>query len=259
VTDWLDESDSEPEGLYAGEIRGGLSWLARGGEPQDDGSIEFIASTGSIDRYGDSIDQGTWRLKSWRDNPVLLADHAPPVIGRGAAKVVTADDGTKQLRIRAWFDESDVNPVGRLIAHQHRNGFRRGMSVGFLPGEVTNRKDLPEGHPLRVSDPDVSRWMAGYLFRFPELLESSSVAVPANREALQLSLLASRAEDRDGAVSRWLRESTTKAVTDQVLAAIRTNPEVRRAVQALAFSAPSTGRKATTTTGGDDLAHLWSK
>src|SRR5438105_1903827 len=45
---------------------------------------DVIFSDGSIDRYGDSIDQKGWQLEAFRSNPVALWSHdsSSPPIGR---------------------------------------------------------------------------------------------------------------------------------------------------------------------------------
>ncbi len=251
--DWLDGDASEDSGgEYAGTLDKGLSWLACATGETPDGSTEFVASTGSVDRMGDVVEQTTWRLRNWRANPVILADHRAPVVGRGAAKIAAGDDGSR-LMLRVWWDEAAVNPVGMLLAHQHRAGFRRAVSVGFIPGESVNRADLPDDDP-RKAPKDVPRWRAGYIYRHCELLEVSSVAVPANREALQLSLDAQRHADHEQAVERFLKQSVSRTVAANVLDAVRSDPEVRRAVLGLIYS-----ERATTQPRQPGLDHLWSK
>lgn len=251
--DWLE--DDEVEITRAAKLGGGLlSWLALGTEETtDDGTVGFVASTPAVDRMGDSVDQQTWRLANYRRNPVFLADHrGNDVVGR-VVKVgrTAAEDGAQQLRIRVRFDESDLNPRGQLLAHQHRNGFRSAVSVGFLPGETKSRTELAPDDPLYVDPTKTSRRMAGYLFRHPELLEVSSVGVPANPEALQLSQGLATAEDVDAAIARALSETVPAKLRAQLLDLLRRDAEVRSVILAAYMATP--------TNGGDSLAHLWSK
>ena len=250
--DWLTDDETPEDGEYAGKLDRGLSWLGRA-TGEVDGETEFVASTGSVDRMGDSIDQGSWRLASFRANPVILADHAAPVVGVATKVGIREVDGAKLLGIRVRWDESAVNPVGMLLAHQHRNGFRRAVSVGFLPTEAVNRTDLPDGDPLQAPK-GTPRWQAGYLYKRPELLEVSSVAVPANREALQLSLDAQRHADHEQALKQFVQQSVPRSVAAEVLDAVRSDPEVRRAVLGLIYS-----ERATTQPRQPGLDHLWSK
>jgi hypothetical protein len=260
--DWLE--DNEEAVVRAGVLgKDTLSWLARGdGESSDDGTLGFIASTPTIDRVGDSIDQQTWLLANFRLDPVFLADHDRTKVIGTAVKVgrTAGEDGSPQLRIRVRFDESDLNPTGQLYAYQHRNGFRHAVSVGFRPREAVNRTDLPSDHPLHQDPKTTPRWAAGYLYRHNELLEVSSVSVPCNPQALQLSAELANAESVDAAIKRALDDTVPSQLRTTLLDLLRRDAEVRSVILAAFMAAPSsTGRKATTNTGGDDLAHLWSK
>ena len=258
--EWLTGDDETAAPERAGVLRSGLSWLFRDGGQTADGLTEFVASTGSIDRMSDVVDQQTWRLAAFRSNPVILYEHKAPVIGR-ADKVsrTKGDDGRyTDLRIAVRWDESEANVMGRLAAEQHRNGFRRAVSVGFVPGQTINRRDLPEGDPLKV-DESVSRWEAGYVFRYPELLEVSSVAVPANRDALQLSMHASETEDRLEACVRFVQGSTRRSVGDELLDAIRADKRIRAAVHAMILESGRPAQPVTTSRRATGLDHLFNR
>ena len=231
--------DAEIDGVDVIEERGDLLDLSvRAGESKkaDDGSMwtDFIASTASVDRMGDVIDQITWRLAAWRTNPVILYEHKPPVVGAGRATVSQAE---KRLEISVRWDASELNPLGMLAAHQHANGFRRAGSVGFIPGKAINRMDLPEGDPRRVATGD--RWRAGMVFSHSELLEFSTVAVPANREAVQLAIRANESEDPDERIRRFVSDSLSREVAGLVLTALRSDEQIRRAIEALIWSRPA--------------------
>jgi hypothetical protein len=248
LDDWL-AGDGDVRAHKIERATGGdlLGWLALGisdeevraaGGETTDGQSHFVASTGVVDRMGDVVEQDSWRLANFRKNPVILHEHYQPVVGRGTARV-SAEGDAKRLTLSVTWDDGDHNPIGRMVAAQHRNGFRHAVSVGFVPGEAVSRKDLPEDDPRRVADKDVPSWRAGYLFRFCELLEVSSVAIPANPEALQLASFVRETEDPDEQVRRYLEESVPKAVRDAVLALIRNDVEVRRSIEAALWSTPT--------------------
>lgn len=226
---------------------GWFDMLIRAGESAkgDDGRIstDFIASTASIDRMGDVVDQGTWRLAAWRKNPVILYEHAPPVVGRGSARV---DREAGQLQIKVEWDIGEHNPIGTLAGHQHLNGFRSAGSVGFMPGKAISRLDLPDDDPRKASK-DTPRWRAGHVFSHNELLEFSSVAVPANRDAVHLSSYATATEDPSEQIRRFVEESTSKAVAAAILDAVHADPEIRKAIRSLIWGEQKP----------DPLAHLF--
>jgi phage head maturation protease len=213
----------------------GLSWLARAAGEDDDGLSRFIASSGDIDRHGDSVEQ-SWRLKNWRANPVILAGHNHDlVVGRGAASI--AKDDAPHLALSVAWDESELNPIGQLVAHQHRAGFRHAVSVGFRPGETTSRTKLAKDDPRYVDGEKVPEWRAGHVFRFPELLEVSSVGVPANPKALQVREFAASAEDPEEQVRRFLRETTGPKLRAILHDAMKANKALATMVRALTVGA----------------------
>jgi len=213
-----------------------LDLFVKAGESKKtDGAIatDFVASTAIVDRMGDVIDQGTWRLANWRANPVILHEHAPPVIGKGKAKR-SAD----ALSIKVQWDIGDHNPIATLAGTQHLNGFRSAGSVGFIPGKAKNRLDLGDDDP-RKAPKNTPRWLAGNVFSHNELLEFSSVAVPANPQALQLSLYADEAEGDEDKVERFVRESVAKATAEAILAAVKDDETIQRAIRALVWGEPA--------------------
>lgn len=228
--DWFDSDGSGPPVVQ----RDGVAyWLVRQADDDTDDKPDkptrFVASTATVDRMGDVVEQ-RWQLANWKRNPVILADHdSRSVVGVGAHDKTQKD----QLVISVKWDDSPVNPLGALIAHQHRSGFRRAVSVGFVPGEAVSRADLPEGHPAKMPS-DSPRWSAGYLYRKPELLEVSSVAIPANPQALQLSAHAKAADTEEGQIRRLLSEGLEAKVREIVLDAVQRDRSVRNAVLALA-------------------------
>ena len=131
------------------------------------GPLVFVASTGEVDRHGDTVAPAGWRLDAYRDNPVVLwaHDYGEPVIGR--AEAVWSDG--RALRARLEFAPTEfAGQVERL----YRQGYQRGVSVGFRPLRFEERRDPVNGAFL------------GIRFLEQELLEISAVPVPANGGAL---------------------------------------------------------------------------
>jgi len=131
------------------------------------GPLVFVASTGEVDRHGDTVAPEGWRLDAYRDNPVVLwaHDYGEPAIGR--AEAVWSD--RRALRARLEFAPTEfAGQVERL----YRQGYQRGVSVGFRPLRFEERRDPVNGAFL------------GIRFLEQELLEISAVPVPANGGAL---------------------------------------------------------------------------
>lgn len=153
----------------------------------------FVASTDIVDRCDDIVDQASWRLDNYNANPVVLVDHeyeAGCVVGRGAVTVV--DGVGLVLDVIKWSRK----PEAVNVMNDVEDGILNAVSVGFSPGRVVMRRDLPDGDP-RKSDG------YGCVYFDCELLEVSIVAVPANPQALavrsaksaELDALATRLAD----------------------------------------------------------------
>jgi HK97 family phage prohead protease len=136
---------------------------------ETDGMFDFVASEESKDRMSDVIRVGGWELKNFRKNPVLLFghNHNLPVIGRVGRVEVS---GKQLLASKAQFDMED--PFAATIAGKYERGFMRAVSVGFRPLDFAFMNDDS----------------GGVDFKSQELLELSTVGVPAHPAALKKAL-----------------------------------------------------------------------
>ena len=155
----------------------GLSKDARGDKP-----MAFVISTDDVDRHGDVIVSQGWHLESYRRNPVFLwaHDYARPVIGRA----VEVWSEAHRLVAQVEFAPTEF---AQEVAKLYRSGYQRGVSVGFKPLRYEERRHEKTGAFL------------GIRFLEQELLETSAVPVPANRDALR------RAMDDTPRLAEYLR------------------------------------------------------
>ena len=122
--------------------------------------IEFVASTASIDREGESIDPKGWDLSNIGRNLPLLWAHNAHILPIG--KVISARVEGESLITGVEFAHK-VNAFAKEVYDLVKAGFLKAVSVGFMPisydaqGKMTSQ----------------------------ELLELSIVNVPANKEALE--------------------------------------------------------------------------
>jgi hypothetical protein len=140
-------------------------------------SVEVVASTETVDSYGDIVEQ-TWDLKRYRKNPVVLWFHnafgmfdgsrAEDYIPIGRAEGVRIVDG--QLVCRIVFASSAVTPLAEQVFQGFREKVIRAVSVGFRPGKVTKETDEDGKTVYRLSK--------------NELWEISCVPIPANPDAV---------------------------------------------------------------------------
>ncbi len=158
------------------ESQAGIS-ESEGGLP-----MPFVISTDEVDRHGDVILAQGWQLDAYRNNPVFLwaHDYARPVIGRA----VEVWQEPHRLLAKMKFAPTEF---AQEVAMLYRTGYQKGVSVGFKPLRYEERRHEKTGSFL------------GIRFLEQELLETSAVPVPANRNALR------RALDQAPVVGEYLR------------------------------------------------------
>lgn len=131
-------------------------------------AIDFVISTASVDRYGDTIAADGWKLDAYRKNPVVLWAHDATSLPVGKASFVRVEDGV--LKARAQFMPREISGFANAVFEAYKGGFLSATSVGFLP--------------LKYNFVDDPQRRFGVDFLEQELLEFSCVPVPANAEAL---------------------------------------------------------------------------
>lgn len=131
--------------------------------------LEFVISTGSVDRMNDTIATNGWELENFIANPVVLWAHSSRDLPIAQATEVGVKK--KKLRSVARFTPSGMNRFADTVFEMLMLGFLRACSVGFRP------KDWK-----RVEDDDDRPF--GFDFLKQELLEWSVVPIPANPDAL---------------------------------------------------------------------------
>lgn len=127
-----------------------------------DNEIIGIASTGSVDRDGESINQDGWDLKNFLKNPVILAGHDWWSFPIGKATEIAVKDG--QLMFSMIFATTEKGQEAYQLV---KEGVLNAFSVGFMPKE------------WNPNDPD--------RIEKAELFEISLVSVPANPEAVVMA------------------------------------------------------------------------
>lgn len=129
-------------------------------------SIEVVASTETIDSYGEIVAQN-WKLDRYRSNPVVLFAHRSRELAVGRAENVRVENGA--LCATFVFATAEANPLAEQVWQSIRQKMLRGVSVGFMPSEI--RYEKRDGKDVCVLDQN-------------ELFEISMTPVPANPEGL---------------------------------------------------------------------------
>lgn len=135
-----------------------------------DGSLEFVLSDETLDRYGDVIEAEGWVLTNFRRNPIALFGHNSSFpIGTWTNIRVEGGKLLARLKLAAKGTSARIDELISLV----EQGILRAVSVGFRP---------LEWEPLDAKKP-----YGGQRYTKSELLETSLVSVPANPAALQLA------------------------------------------------------------------------
>jgi HK97 family phage prohead protease len=139
--------------------------VLKDGTSADARTFHFTASTGEVDRMGDTLSPSGWRLDQFRKNPVVLAFHDAQSLP--VAKAVAASVVNNRLSVSIKFASTRF---AKTIAEMVSQKFLAAVSVGFQPLTWAFSND-----PARKSGID---------FTAQELLEISIVPIPANPSCL---------------------------------------------------------------------------
>lgn len=131
----------------------------------------FVMSTASIDRHGDIVEQSSWNLKHFLENPAFFWGHRSNEFPLGKWLSISLEvdpdiEGEMRLVGTAEF-AVDLHPdIKRAWDHVVRGDLNM-VSVGFIP---------------HVVDYDEER--DAFVLKSCELMECSLVGIGANRHAL---------------------------------------------------------------------------
>lgn len=205
---------------------------------------DFICSTDALDRYGERVEQSSWRIERFLANPVVLFGHNSKELPIGQAKNVGVIDGALQATL--VFASERANPLAERVWQSIKERTLRAVSVGFVPHTVRFEKE---------HDQDVT------VLADCELFELSVVPIPANHEALakmKAKAIAS-ARNASAAGEETAMDETTKAALeakDKALAEAQQNvTKAHQDLQTARASVTALEAKAATLTTERDAAN----
>lgn len=129
----------------------------------------FVFSTADCDRYGDIVDQKTWQLDRYMQNPQFLWGHRSREMPIGRTVDLKIKNGKLVGTVK--FASAEEYPFADTCWKMVKGGFLNAVSVGFVPHRWESYSDDAAG-------------VSGYKFFDCELLECSLVPIPANQSAL---------------------------------------------------------------------------
>src|SRR5438876_784734 len=139
IPDLVPLYDNRPglRSLLQVEVRGVNESSENAGEVNGSApSLDFVASTATLDRYHEIIEPAGWRLESYRRNPVFQNAHNYGdilfTLGKALFTEVRLVGGRPALCQRVQF-ATGVNPIARIAYGLYSGGFLNAVSVGFIP------------------------------------------------------------------------------------------------------------------------------
>lgn len=167
-------------------------------------SVDFVASTASIDSYDEVVEQD-WDLSRFKVNPVVLYGHQSRELPVGRCTSIGVVNG--QLECTVEFLKTEANPKAEQVWQCLKAQALRAVSVGFVPGDV--RLEKRDGKDIYVLSKNV-------------LHEVSVVPIPANQDAIAKM----RSKAREAATtneSATARQEKTMDELEKVKAALGTS------------------------------------
>jgi HK97 family phage prohead protease len=137
-----------------------------------DMTITHYISTVTPDRFGDIVNPFGMDADNFRKNPIVLFGHSHNTRGNIIGKNIALfpdDFGVKA--ITKFADTS----AGKDLYILNKEGFLNAWSIGFIPKKTKTQSTTINNQPGTYNI--IDEW---------ELLEYSSVAIPANPDALNL-------------------------------------------------------------------------
>jgi len=163
-------------------------------------SIEFVASTEALDSHGTVVVQD-WDLSRYLKNPVVLLEHGRAVGGffsgsgeRDIDKLPIARSENIRvegdaLRMRVVFPDEGRDERSDAVWRAIEDGRLNAVSVGFLPGEMTE-EEMPDGDRKNVDGSPKTKTVTRISKN--TLYELSVVGLPSNPEAVAIRALSVR-------------------------------------------------------------------
>lgn len=167
--------------------------------------VHVIASTGVVDRHGESVNPSGWKLENYLKNPVVLIAHDYRSLPIGKVNKVWVEDE----KLHAYIQIADTK-AGQEVFYLISKGFLNTVSVGFIP----TKYGVAGQDPFSIME--------------AELLEISFVAVPANPEAL----IDNSVQQRFAYIEKSLNEANKK--NDEINQEIKLKKEEYESLKAKA-------------------------
>lgn len=154
--------------------------------------VRAVTSTEQVDRHGDIIMQRGWDLADYRVMPRFLLNHdfEGQPLGKSVEEVPILEGDIPHMIQTLEFAPADVSPLAETYLRFYDGHFLDSFSVGFEPKNVDSVPDSDQRVALGLG-------RFGVVYMEQRLLEVSSVVIPANPGANQLTAFAKMLKSGD--------------------------------------------------------------
>jgi HK97 family phage prohead protease len=167
-----------------------------------DMTITHYISTVTPDRFGDIVNPFGMDADNFRKNPIVLFGHShnarSNVIGKNIA--LFPDD----FGVKAITKFADT-PAGKDLYILNREGYLNAWSIGFIPKKTKTQSTTINNQPGTYNI--IDEW---------ELLEYSSVAIPANPDALNLMMKEIKSPEIVEEISKGIINVEIEGIKDRI-------------------------------------------
>ncbi len=161
----LDAGEAPPIPCYRSLMQLEIVERAVGDTNDSPPRYPFVMSVGTPDAAHDVVEQ-SWDLSRFMQNPVAFLNHNSWGLPIGRWENVRVEGGV----LRGDFVPSEAHELARTVRAMLDEKTLRCASVGFVPGQVTDRSKYPTDDPMYAP--------RGYVYRNNMLIECSVVSVP---------------------------------------------------------------------------------
>jgi len=135
-------------------------------------TITHYISTVTPDRFGDIVNPFGMDADNYRKNPIVLFGHSHNARGNVIGKNIALYQDNFGVKAITKFADT---PAGKDLYKLNKEGYLNAWSIGFIPKKTKSQSTTCNNQPATYNI--IDEW---------ELLEYSSVAIPANPDALNL-------------------------------------------------------------------------
>lgn len=149
-----------------------------------DRTFSAIASTPMVDRQGEIVDQGSWKIDNFASNPVIPWAHDYCQLPVARAIEIGVSGGILQFTYQA--PPKGMYEFADIVWNYYRNQYLFAFSVGFIPG-IIEWPEYDDNEGVFEVGSEMKLEREPIILKDNELLEISAVVVPANAGALALA------------------------------------------------------------------------